>query len=117
MSIYKYFGWTRLALISSPGALFSTMAASVKSYFPTHGIDISSSTVVPLYDPTISLYYFPQLQNTFEFLKVTKLRIFMLVTDAYLIQDLMMAANRTGLMGYDYGTYSLHRYQYLWIGT
>ncbi|KAL2916283.1 hypothetical protein HK105_204039 [Polyrhizophydium stewartii] len=99
---YKYFGWTKLGLVTAQTGIYPTLIPTFVSYYKLHGVQIYASVYFPDYNPSISTMYYPQLRRTFEFLASTKLRVFVASMDPRQVIDMMMAANRTGLVGKDY---------------
>nr|KAJ3419116.1 hypothetical protein HK105_007380 [Polyrhizophydium stewartii] len=97
---FKYFGWTRGAVITQSHWKFA--AALSFEVFGSQGINLLASLNIADYDPTISQYYCPQIKSDFEFLRSTRLRIFVMFADQSNLIDYMMAANLTGLVGRNY---------------
>nr|KAJ3399080.1 hypothetical protein HK105_005004 [Polyrhizophydium stewartii] len=98
---FKYFGWTRTAILFNTNDVWIKTARNARQMFSQNGISVLASIQMAEYDPSISTMYYPQIQNVFEFLKSTRLRIFFALVDQ--VADVMMAANRTGIAGRDYG--------------
>nr|KAJ3420403.1 hypothetical protein HK105_005709 [Polyrhizophydium stewartii] len=81
---------------------FMTMCGqSYFPYFSQQGINVIGIAGFPQYRGP-GLYY-PQLQQTFEFLKSTRCRILIAVCSDTDLPDVMMAANQTGIKTPDYG--------------
>ncbi|KAL2912648.1 hypothetical protein HK105_207864 [Polyrhizophydium stewartii] len=97
---FKYFGWTRTAILFNTNDVWIKTARNARQMFSQNGISVLASIQMAEYDPSISTMYYPQIQNVFEFLKSTRLRIFFALVDQ--VADVMMAANRTGIAGRDY---------------
>ncbi|KAL2912349.1 hypothetical protein HK105_208196, partial [Polyrhizophydium stewartii] len=106
---HKYFGWTRVGIIyvnTNVWAVSTKMLAARLSLqlFPASGISVEACVLITPYDPAVSKFYYPQISNQFEFLKSTKLRVFLAYVDTWQTMDVMMAASRVGLAGHDYDT-------------
>ncbi|EGF84078.1 hypothetical protein BATDEDRAFT_85448 [Batrachochytrium dendrobatidis JAM81] len=97
---YVYYGWTQIGMISSIDVSFTEDICT--QYFPTQGVDISASTRFSKYNPAVSQYYYTQLKDSFQFLKSSNLRVFLINAESHYLIDVMMAANRTGIWGRDY---------------
>eukprot|EP00842_Homolaphlyctis_polyrhiza_P001303 jgi/Hompol1/2173/HPOL_001431-RA len=87
---------------------YNTYAQSCQRLFASNGISILTSIALPYYNPSLSTYYWPQIKSGFKYLKSSKLNIFVAVIDPGQILDLMMAANRSQLVGDGYDTSILH---------
>nr|KAJ3419438.1 hypothetical protein HK105_006955 [Polyrhizophydium stewartii] len=101
---FKFFGWTRAGLLISENKLWTKVSGLILHAFPQHGIAVLSRVQMPTYNPQVSKLYYPQIRTTFEFLKSTRLRIFIALLNIGQAPDVMMAANRTGIVGRDYDT-------------
>ncbi|KAL2916782.1 hypothetical protein HK105_203561 [Polyrhizophydium stewartii] len=99
---FKFFGWTRAGLLISENKLWTKVSGLILHAFPQHGIAVLSRVQMPTYNPQVSKLYYPQIRTTFEFLKSTRLRIFIALLNIGQAPDVMMAANRTGIVGRDY---------------
>ncbi|KAJ1328699.1 hypothetical protein BSLG_009934 [Batrachochytrium salamandrivorans] len=100
ISYFQYFGWTRIALISSTYSVYQTAARLYISTYTNFGIEISASVQLP--DPPETGHYFPIIKPTFDFLASANLRIFNVLAGADQVADCLMAANITGLLGSNY---------------
>nr|KAJ3420004.1 hypothetical protein HK105_006226 [Polyrhizophydium stewartii] len=98
-----FFGWTKVGIVYGETGVWRDVALVAHGLFRDQGIDVLASVKMPDYRQTISTLYYPQLRSSFEFLRSTKLRIFMLLTYSNSVMDALTAANRTGLIGRDYG--------------
>ncbi|KAL2918186.1 hypothetical protein HK105_202113 [Polyrhizophydium stewartii] len=99
---FKYFGWTNVGLISAQSGIYPTVVPTFLDIFPSHGVSVLATVILPDYDSSVSTMYYPQIRQPFEFLRQTGLRIFFASVPPQQIMDVMMAANKTGLVGRDY---------------
>ncbi|KAL2920369.1 hypothetical protein HK105_200442 [Polyrhizophydium stewartii] len=99
---FKYFGWQKTGVVYSATGEWPAAASLASRLFGENNIEVIASVTLPKYSGEASRLYFPQLKPTFEFLKSTRLRIFVGMIDPYNVIDTMMAANRTGIYGRDY---------------
>ncbi|KAL2919155.1 hypothetical protein HK105_201429 [Polyrhizophydium stewartii] len=99
---HKYFGWTHIGVVYSKSAVWPLSAKLSQQLFPANGISVVASVSMTLYDPSASQTYYPQIKSAFEFLRSTKLRIFLALADTWQTMDIMMAAHRVNLVGRDY---------------
>nr|KAJ3419643.1 hypothetical protein HK105_006709 [Polyrhizophydium stewartii] len=106
ISHFKYFGWSKVGLVVSNTGILPDLRAMYFSMFSESGINILANVLIPAYNPAISRLYYPQIRQPFEFLKASRLRIFVACIDAAQMIDIMLAANQTGLVGRDYGMYT-----------
>ncbi|KAL2912649.1 hypothetical protein HK105_207865 [Polyrhizophydium stewartii] len=97
---FKYFGWTKTGILFTPGSLWGQVTAIASKLFSHNGISVLTTAPIPNYDSSLSIMYYPQIKPVFEFLKSTRLQIFIAFVDT--IADVMLAANRTGIAGRDY---------------
>ncbi|KAL2914841.1 hypothetical protein HK105_205583 [Polyrhizophydium stewartii] len=102
VSIFKYFGWSKIGMVYGASGLWPPSAATALQYFPQAGIDIVAIYKVPDYKSSLSQYYYPQIKAGFEYLRSTNIRVFLLAVSSSNIIDIMMAANRTDLVGPNY---------------
>ncbi|KAL2918174.1 hypothetical protein HK105_202101 [Polyrhizophydium stewartii] len=102
ISHFKYFGWSKVGLVVSNTGILPDLRAMYFSMFSESGINILANVLIPAYNPAISRLYYPQIRQPFEFLKASRLRIFVACIDAAQMIDIMLAANQTGLVGRDY---------------
>eukprot|EP00842_Homolaphlyctis_polyrhiza_P000652 jgi/Hompol1/1588/HPOL_002767-RA len=100
LSFYVYYGWTKIAIVYTASGVFPTVAKTYYTWFVPAGIDVGAIAEMSDYVPPG--YYYDQIGGTFRFLRSTKLRIFVAVSGYDVLGDVMMAANITGLVGYDY---------------
>nr|KAJ3421563.1 hypothetical protein HK105_003092 [Polyrhizophydium stewartii] len=103
IAMFRYFGWKKTGIVYGASGLYPETNDASKQMFPAYGIQVLTSIKIPDYDSTISTLYYPQIKAQFDFLAQTKLRIFCAYFDTAVVLDVAMAANRTGLIGRDYG--------------
>ncbi|KAL2916685.1 E3 ubiquitin-protein ligase Zswim2 [Polyrhizophydium stewartii] len=108
----KFFGWTKVGIVYGETGVWRDVALVAHGLFRDQGIDVLASVKMPDYRQTISTLYYPQLRSSFEFLRSTKLRIFMLLTYSNSVMDALTAANRTGLIGRDYVWTSINSFYF-----
>ncbi|KAL2919898.1 hypothetical protein HK105_200815 [Polyrhizophydium stewartii] len=99
-SMFRFFGWKKTGFMTSLAYEYAGLVFT--QIFQQQGISVLAKVRLPSYDPTISQLYYPQVRSEFEFLKSTRLRIFVLFATTDENTDILLAANRTGLVGRDY---------------
>ncbi|KAI8928251.1 periplasmic binding protein-like I [Entophlyctis helioformis] len=100
VSIFKYFGWTKTAVVYINYGTFARVGKLIVDVLPKNGIDVAAKVSLEPYQAPGR--YYDQIRPSFEYLKSTKLRVFIIIgldTDIPLV---MMAANATGMIGPDY---------------
>nr|KAJ3420066.1 hypothetical protein HK105_006156 [Polyrhizophydium stewartii] len=103
-AIFRYFGWSKIAALYASSGVYPGAVAVAISYFPSQGINIVSSIKVATYNKAVSDLYYPQIADSFVFLKANGLRIILCLVQSIFTVDMVMAANRTGRIGPDYDT-------------
>ncbi|KAL2918444.1 hypothetical protein HK105_201845 [Polyrhizophydium stewartii] len=101
-AIFRYFGWSKIAALYASSGVYPGAVAVAISYFPSQGINIVSSIKVATYNKAVSDLYYPQIADSFVFLKANGLRIILCLVQSIFTVDMVMAANRTGRIGPDY---------------
>ncbi|KAI8928250.1 periplasmic binding protein-like I [Entophlyctis helioformis] len=100
IGFFKYFGWTKVGILYMNYGNFPKVSQIYFDMFPHEGIEVAAKVSIEPYRPP-GLYY-DQIRPSFEFLKSTKLRIFVVIGIGSDLPEIMMAANLTGLYGRDY---------------
>ncbi|KAI8927470.1 periplasmic binding protein-like I [Entophlyctis helioformis] len=100
LSFFEMFGWSKIGLVYQSTPVYKAIGQSYKEYFSKNGVEIFSSVGIPAYSGSGN--YYDQIKTSFEYLKSTKLRIFVVIGDPDICVDIVMAANMTGLVGRDY---------------
>nr|KAJ3420609.1 hypothetical protein HK105_005478 [Polyrhizophydium stewartii] len=101
---FKYFGWSKIGIVSASSSIYPTVLSTYVDVFKGYGVSVLATVILPDYDSSVSTMYYPQIRQPFEFLRQTGLRIFFASVPPQQIMDVMMAANKTGLVGRDYYT-------------